>query len=181
MPASTRVHKVQKQIHKKKGSKISALHANSRDSQRLQRASARDDKLSRQTVLKNKLNQPYIHRISYILSALPAEATILSIPQTQDVLATYLCRHDAELESEKTSRRPGRPASSREAQLKKIRDSEEKEYNSGFWIPDLGDADNVAKFRNWGGTWGGLSVLKFVRITTDGKRLDSSFPPGGKS
>ena len=51
--------KVQKKISKK-GVNITSLHENSRNSQRLRRASARDDKLARVSAARAKVNQ--VHR-----------------------------------------------------------------------------------------------------------------------
>jgi len=50
--------KVQKKISKK-GVSITSLHENSRNSQRLRRASARDDKLARVSAARNKVNKPH--------------------------------------------------------------------------------------------------------------------------
>lgn len=55
---SNRLSKVQKQIAKKKGPNA-ALHEGSRNTQRLQRASARDDKINRLSALRTKQNRPY--------------------------------------------------------------------------------------------------------------------------
>lgn len=55
---SNRLSKVHKQITKKKG-KTPNLHENSRDTQRLQRAAGRDDKLNRLVKLREKQNRTY--------------------------------------------------------------------------------------------------------------------------
>jgi translation machinery-associated protein 16 len=55
MPKS--LEKTRKQISKKK-SDITALHENSRDSQRLRRAQMRDDKLVRVAAARRKIDQP---------------------------------------------------------------------------------------------------------------------------
>jgi hypothetical protein len=55
---SKRLSKVTKQITKKKG-KNPNLHEGSRDTQRLQSAAARDDKLNRLTSLREKQNRHY--------------------------------------------------------------------------------------------------------------------------
>lgn len=55
---SDRFGKVQKQIAKKKG-KNPNLHEGSRDTKRMQRASARDDKLNRLTKLREKENRHF--------------------------------------------------------------------------------------------------------------------------
>jgi translation machinery-associated protein 16 len=78
-------------------------------------------------------------------------------------------------------RRPGRPASTREADLKLQKDHEVKEYASGFWVPDLESEDVLATLKDWGGSWVALNTMTFVRIAKDGTRLESSFPPKGQS
>lgn len=52
------LQKVQKQISKKRGA-VNSLHENSRDAQRLRRAGARDDRLTRHTAISLKARQPY--------------------------------------------------------------------------------------------------------------------------
>lgn len=55
---SKNVTKVQKHIVKKKG-KNAPLHENSRDSRRLARAGAREDKLHKLSSTRAKLNRPF--------------------------------------------------------------------------------------------------------------------------
>lgn len=55
---SNRLSKVAKHIAKKKGGK-KALHENSRDTQRLQRAGALDEKLNKLAGVRKRQNQPY--------------------------------------------------------------------------------------------------------------------------
>ena len=53
------LHKVQKQISKKRGGEPNSLHENSRDSQRLRRAGAREDKIARLVAAASRANQTY--------------------------------------------------------------------------------------------------------------------------
>ena len=55
---SNRLAKVHKHITKKKG-KTPQLHENSRDTQRLQRAAGRDDRLNRLAKVREIQNQPF--------------------------------------------------------------------------------------------------------------------------
>jgi translation machinery-associated protein 16 len=55
---SNRLDKVHKAITKKKG-KNPNLHENSRDTQRLQRAAGRDDKINRLSKIREKQNRTY--------------------------------------------------------------------------------------------------------------------------
>lgn len=52
------LEKTRKKISKKKGN-ITALHENSRDSQRLRRAAMRDEKLQRVGAARKKVDQPH--------------------------------------------------------------------------------------------------------------------------
>jgi translation machinery-associated protein 16 len=51
--------KVTKHIKEKKKGKLTALHEHSRDARRLQRASARDDKLAYKVAAREKANLPH--------------------------------------------------------------------------------------------------------------------------
>ena len=53
------LHKVQKQLSKKRGGKLNSLHENSRDSQRLRRAGAREDKIAKLVAAASRANQTY--------------------------------------------------------------------------------------------------------------------------
>ncbi len=94
---------------------------------------------------------------------------------------SYIQRHQDELEQFEKERRPGRPRSNREDLLRQKVDAEGKEYDSGFWIPNVMDADTAKDLKDWSGDWASLATLKFVRIAHDGGMRDSSFPPKGQS
>ncbi len=86
-----------------------------------------------------------------------------------------------ELATLKAERRPGRPTSTQEDQIKHQQLVEDQEYRSGLWMPDLKDSTNVSGLRDWNGDWSALGILKFVRIASNGMEVDSSFPPRGQS
>lgn len=56
-----------------------------------------------------------------------------------------------------------------------------REYDSGLWIPDLRDEETLFSLRNWQGEWSGLNTMGFVRVTRKGEVKESSFPPKGQS
>lgn len=101
--------------------------------------------------------------------------------EVQGLIEDYLGRDDEELARLKVERRSGRPPSTRETLLKQNQEAEQREYISGFWIPDLEDMENLNKLKNWNGEWSSLNILEFVRITKDGTKKESSFPPKGLS
>jgi translation machinery-associated protein 16 len=177
---SNRLSKVAKHIAKKKGGK-KALHENSRDTQRLQRAGALDEKLNKLAGIRKRQNHPYLARVEFFQTAATEHASIFSLPDIQVLIEQYIHRDDEELETLKAERRPGRPASTREDLLKQKQNAEVGEYKSGFWVPDLEDDLNLQVLKEWDGRWASLHKLKFVRIATDGTKKESSFPPKGMS
>lgn len=177
---SNRLDKVHKQITKKKG-KNPNLHEGSRDTRRLQAAAARDDKINRLASLREKQNRHFLLRIKSFQSYTTEHDTPLSISEVQAMIEDYLGRDDEELLKLKSERRAGRPASTRQTLLEQSRAQEQGEYASGFWVPDLEDAANLRKLKEWNGQWAGLATLKFSRISKEGVKKESSFPPKGLS
>ena len=94
---------------------------------------------------------------------------------------SFIGRDDEELESLKAQRRPGRPPSSQEDRLRHRKEDEQREYRSGFWVPELRDEQSRLKLERWNGEWAALNTLKFVRIDSGGGIKPSSFPPKGLS
>lgn len=99
----------------------------------------------------------------------------------QGAISEYISRHNSELNILTSERRPGRPPSNREDQLKELLQKEEREYDTGFWMPDLLDETNVEKLDAWNGEWTSLAQMGFVRVLRDGTVRKSSFPPKGQS
>ncbi|EKG10768.1 hypothetical protein MPH_12151 [Macrophomina phaseolina MS6] len=182
MPKS--LSKVSKQISKKRGAKASALHEYSRDSRRLQRASLRDDKLIRMASTRAKQNQPYLQRVHHFqLLAQSADLStiVFDVTSLQSAIQSFIHRDDEELASLKQARRAGRPPTVREQLLEQRTAAEEKEYEGGFYCPDMRDAATVGKLRAWDGEWVSCNAMKFVRVTKAGEVRDSVWPPKGMS
>lgn len=171
------LHKLQKQISKKRGGKPNALHENSRDARRLRQAGAREDKIARIASVAARSNQVYVERVTFFQDAVAEQETPLSDSQLQDLVEQFIGRENEELTELKAAQRPGRPKSKAEENILARIDSETKEYKSGFWIPDARDDDSLDKLKRWGGQWGGLNTLKFVRISKSAEIKPSSFPP----
>ena len=94
---------------------------------------------------------------------------------------SYIGRHDQELGELKNQRRPGRPSSAREDKILQLITTEDREYNGGFWIPDLQDQANLRTLCEWNGEWTAMNLFKYVRLSRDGTMQTSSFPPKGLS
>jgi len=97
------------------------------------------------------------------------------------MIEDYLGRDDEELAKLKAERRPGRPPSNRQSLLEQHLATEQDEYNSGFWVPDIEDGENLKKLKEWDGRWASLQTLKFSRISKEGVKRESIFPPKGMS
>ncbi|KAI4722846.1 hypothetical protein E4T48_00969 [Aureobasidium sp. EXF-10727] len=170
--------KVQKQVSKKKGGAL-ALHEDSRDALRLRSAVARDDRVARLGAVREKLNDVYLNRIVFFQDEIPDPLRPLTDDEVHHVIAKYLGREDEALAALKAERRPGRPKSTKQTILEQQQDQEQKEYESGLWIPDMQNEATLTKLRNWKGEWIALSPLTYVRVDKSGSKKESAFPPKG--
>lgn len=178
----SKLSKVHKAITKKKGpTNIKSLHENSRDARRLRKAGARDDRVNRVTHVREKANRVWIERVSFFQDSLPETLHPLALDEIRALVEEFLARHDEDLEVLKAERRSGRPASTRQTLLEQQRAMEGKEYESGFWMPNLGDEETIVKLDAWKGGWVDLGVMRFVRVVNGGEVKESSFPPRGAS
>lgn len=177
----SKLNKVQKHVNKKKGSKVNALHENSRDAKRLRNAGARDERVARTTATREKANRQWLDRVAFFQERLPETLHPLDVAAMQDLIRQFLSRHDEELAGLKAERRPGRPPSNRQALLEQQLKLETHEYESGFWMPDLRDVETLEKLDAWKGEWLGLGNLRFARVEQGGGVKESQFPPRGAS
>ncbi|KAI5205938.1 hypothetical protein E4T38_04021 [Aureobasidium subglaciale] len=172
--------KVQKQVSKKKGGAL-ALHENSRDALRLRGAVARDDRVARLGAVREKANDVYLNRILFLQDEIPDPLRPMTDAEVHDAIARYLHREDETLATIKGERRSGRPKSTRQNLIEQQQDHEQKEHESGLWIPDMQNESNLTKLSNWKGEWMALSCLSFVRVDKTGSIRESAFPPKGAS
>lgn len=177
----SKLNRVQKHVTKKKGAKINALHENSRDAQRLRRAGARDERVSKLTATREKQNRPWLDRVAFFQERLPETLHPLDLAQIKELVREFLSRHDAELAQLKAERRPGRPPSNRQSLLEQQIKQEALEFESGFWLPNLQDEETLVKLEAWRGEWFALAPVRFVRVAKDGGVKESQFPPRGAS
>ncbi|KAK5114369.1 hypothetical protein LTR62_002621 [Meristemomyces frigidus] len=175
----SKLAKVQKHVTKKKGGKPTALHEDSRDARRLRKAGARDDKIHRQHNVREKANRSWLERVAFLQDNLPETLHPLEVPAIQELIAEYLGRNDDEIGQLHSERRPGRPPGTRLTLLEQLRSGEGKEYETGFWVPNLADEVTLVKLDGWKGDWIGLANMRFVRVDAGGKVHESQFPPRG--
>ncbi|KAL3482431.1 translation machinery-associated protein 16 [Aspergillus californicus] len=179
MPKS--FQKVQKHIHKKRGHAVDAMHENSRDAKLLRRAGMRDDRVARISATMSRARLSHKERIIYFRDAIPEGTASVSDDDMSDLVTRYINRSVPEIEELQSERRKGRPPSKREEALLQRTEAENKEFKTGFWMPDLGQEDVVKDLAKWNEHWSGLSNIKFIRLTKDGGKQSSAFPPKGMS
>ena len=177
----SKLAKVQKHVSKKKGSKINSLHENSRDAKRLRNAGARDDRVARLTAGRQKANRQWLDRIASFQDRLPETLHPLDLEEIKVLIVDYLARSNEQIAQLKAERRPGRPMSTRQSLLEERIKMEEREFESGFWLPNLQDEETLVKLEAWKGDWVGLGNLRFIRVSREGGSRESHFPPGGAS
>ncbi|EEH41024.1 hypothetical protein PAAG_03310 [Paracoccidioides lutzii Pb01] len=174
------LNKVQKQIAKKRG-KLDALHENSRDAKRLRRAGGREDKLARAAAATMRGRQTFVDRIRFFQESITDPPAPFSDEGVLQLITRFIGRNQPELDQLAQGRRPGRPPAKREEVLREKMDAESKEFESGFWMPDMGDGENLKKLAAWNGEWSSMSTLGFIRVAREGGRQRSIFPPKGLS
>ncbi|KAJ5885250.1 hypothetical protein N7495_009760 [Penicillium taxi] len=172
--------KVHKHISKKRG-KVEALHEFSRDARRLRRAGARDDRVASSNTTTMKARQPYMDRIDYFHDAVASLEEPLSDSEMAELVQQCINRDVEEIEQLKKEQRKGRPPTRRQEALTQRTQTEEKEFKTGFWMPDLTDASVLVALKKWNAQWSGLSQMKFMRLLQSGEKKASSFPPNGMS
>jgi translation machinery-associated protein 16 len=94
---------------------------------------------------------------------------------------SFIAREDEQLEEIQSQRRPGRPPSKAEERIAQRKDEDKREYRGGLWVPDVLSEEGRSRLENWSGDWGGLNLLRFVRVVKDGAIKPSTFPPKGLS
>lgn len=122
-----------------------------------------------------------VERIAFLQDLVLERTEPWTATEMQNAIQKFIHRNDEELASLKKGRRPGRPPSAQEALIKRNEVEAEKEYKSGFWLPDLEDETTVKELKEWEGDWLSLNKLKFARIANSGLKQASTFPPNGKS
>lgn len=100
--------------------------------------------------------------------------------QIKPLIEEFVHQHDEEYAEEKKKRRAGRPPSTKEDVLRLRIAKDLKEYENGFYLPDLTIPDNAVYLDRWDGTWSYLPSLKWHTISKDGTVKPASFPPKGK-
>ncbi|BGP12276.1 hypothetical protein JCM10213_000028 [Rhodosporidiobolus nylandii] len=181
--------KTNKSLQGKKKAAGGHVHPNSRRAKQLQRVELRAEKLAVQGKVRRAFEVGRVDRYLYFVHALPAEATSISLSELHGLLDDYINRNEGErvqLAADRESRswRKTEGKGKREVEIEKEREAELSEYKTGFVIPDLTLAENVALCRQWinpapsketknakGGDPSFLGRIRMIRIFSEDKNL----------
>ncbi|KAM0262497.1 hypothetical protein ACHAQJ_001751 [Trichoderma viride] len=174
------LQKTRKQISKKRGGEVNALHEKSRDSMRLNKAGIRDQRLEKLASSRNKRERPIVDRVDFFQANVRDQGTKpLEVAAIQALINTYVHQYDEQYEDLKKTRRAGRPASTREDLLKIKMAALEEEYSNGFLIPDITSAESVKLLDGWEGSWAYLTTIPWIKVTIAGGVRKSELPSKG--
>ncbi|KOS18171.1 Translation machinery-associated protein 16 [Escovopsis weberi] len=180
MPSTLR--KTKKQIAKKRGGEVNALHEKSRNAMRLHKAGVRDQRLEALAAARGKKEQPIADRVAYFQQGLLDKGcTVLDIAAIQELIHSFVHQYDEELDQLKKARRSGRPASVRQDLLQMKISSLEEEYKNGFLLPDVTTEDNVQLLGQWEGSWSYLATIPWIRVSAAGNLRKAELPAKGLS
>lgn len=169
MPLAHNLNKVTKNLSKSTGS----IHIKGRKFKQLNRATLRDQKLTARKAKAHEQREKEVQDFKFIQEAINnrKEQETFTLDEMKLFIESFLSRYDEELTRLRKERRPGRPATSRQQILEEKVKYDEQIYKTGYRIPDLSDKDTVEKLKNWNGSSGGLTIMKFIRVSKDMKQL----------
>ncbi|RCK63855.1 Translation machinery-associated protein 16 [Candida viswanathii] len=166
MPLAHNLKKVSKNASKS----TAAIHIKGRKFKQLNRATLRDKKLQHRKALlhERKSNElSVVFHIQAILKEQRTDATEFTLEEIKEMIAGFIERDAEELERLRSERRKGRPATNRQTLLEEKVKHEWSVFETGFKVPDLSDPVTVERVREWNGTTGATTNMKFIRISKD--------------
>lgn len=163
MPFVKSLGKVQKKLAKQS---LGLLHHKGRKFKQLNRAHERENKLQKRKAdfndVKNHELLFYLHMQTKI-TVQPQD--VYTHDETLAFVEEHVARFDAEIAEHTQNRRAGRPKTNRHQILEQKRAQERHDLQTGFRVPDLGDATTVLRLRSWNGTSGASTLWKFSTVT----------------
>lgn len=166
--------KVQQKLQKKK----TPLHPKGRKAQLLARASLREDRVNQKklvhTMRKSEENQivDFFQEFINLEEQLEKESFLLEDMKT--LIQAFIDRDNEELEQLRKARRSDRPPSKKQDLLEFRIKHEKHMFETGWKVPDLRTAVNVAKLREWKGGHGGLTSISFCLVKKEGTPEDTA-------
>ncbi|KAH9811360.1 hypothetical protein DFH28DRAFT_1131301 [Melampsora americana] len=142
--------KTTKALQSKKGkAALAQLHPHSRRAKQICRVALRTEKLSEAKRERKRLEVSKVNRLVWFSYALDPLISSCTLPELHQIVQDFIKRDLEELESERKSRRIGRPKSLRQERIEIDLEKEESEYQTGFVVPDLTCPKSVKLLRQW--------------------------------
>lgn len=117
-----------------------------------------------------------MQRVAFFQERIADRAEPLTLDDMHCLIKQFLERGDAEVASLKRERRVGRPPAPREVSLESRKKAEEKEYDTGFRLPDLRDTQSLGSLKKWDGNRVSLNTIKFLRLSRAGSHSAAEQP-----
>ncbi|CAI5756901.1 unnamed protein product [Candida verbasci] len=170
MPIAHNLNKVTKNLSKSTGS----IHIKGRKFKQLNRATLRDKKLQAQKLrsIERKSNEYAI--VSYlqdIINEQYPDRSTFNLKEIKNFIEIFINQDKAEIEKYESERKKNRPILNKHKLLIEKLKYDEKLYITGFKVPNLTDKDTVMYLKNWNGTTGATTIMKFVYVSKDMKEL----------
>jgi translation machinery-associated protein 16 len=160
-PSTTVKSAVASKVKKEK-----VFHPASRKAGQLARHALRKGKLGNLSTKRNQKHNSLVDLYGFFFHAMPEEG-VLTLEELHHIISdVWLTRFDEELQSEKATRRKGRPKSTRETALEEIKLREAEIYRTGIEVIDLTHPPTVELFRRWDQKEVAfIQLLRFIRIS----------------
>ncbi|KAI8916743.1 hypothetical protein PhCBS80983_g04437 [Powellomyces hirtus] len=142
-------------------------HPYSRKATQMRRAINRDEKMGKQKSASEIKRTRLVDRMLWFKFVIENDMQTATIEQVHDIIQMYIGRHDAEILTIEQSLRKGRPPPGRLELLRILRAKDMQEYNNGIEIPQLTDAKNVTRLKEWEGDYNAMASIKSVIIRKD--------------
>ena len=121
----------------------------------------------------------HFHALARVVASTTDELNprVFSAEDMRVEVEQFIARGEAKLVVLEGERRQGRPMGREEERVRRKKKEEEQEFETGFWVPDLRDEENLRRLTEWKGDWVGLNVVRFVRVRRDGEIVVANWPP----
>ena len=191
MPLAHNLNKVTKNISKSTGS----LHIKGRKFKQLNRATLRDKKLQQRKSQSlerksNELSIVFSFRVYYKKNTANdggdedeeegenfkefSNKKQFTLDEMKQIIEKFIHQNDDELQRLQSERRKGRPPTNRQTILEEKLKYDLEIYRTGFKIPDLTDQLTVERIKEWNGTTGATTTMKFIRVSKDMTELPTT-------
>ncbi|KDR80540.1 hypothetical protein GALMADRAFT_61617 [Galerina marginata CBS 339.88] len=162
-----------------KEKKEKLFHPSSRKAGQLARHALRKGKIGNLATKRNQKHSSLVDLYGFFFHAIPEEGVLLLEDLHSIIRDVWLTRFDDELQAEKSTRRKGRPKSSKENKLEETKLRETEVYRTGMEVIDLTHPPTVEIFRRWDQKEVAfIQLLRFIRICSADPELVVVSRPG---